>query len=192
MSIAKVLFKEENSKDVLEEIENANSRKLCIDSLFKRVIHREASTVQLFLKEIISKCPEIAKLIAETIITDEESKKFQLIDDRVRPNGRDCSRVHTLFRIDEADVKFFQHHLYHSPETVDKIADELLSKFHMSFSDHSKVTLHSDVFTRIRVLFQKICSCHFNQHQNLKVCWDPNYTWSGWNLEMKLLDQVNV
>ncbi|KAL3888932.1 hypothetical protein ACJMK2_001292 [Sinanodonta woodiana] len=168
MSIAKVLFKEDNSTDVLEEIEQASSRRLCIDSLLKRVIHREAATVQSFLKEIHSKCPRMADVLAKTIITEEDCKKFQLIDDRVHANGRISSKVHTRCRIDESDVKFFQRCLYYSPENVDKIADVLLSKLYISFSDHSRVSLQSDVFTRIYVLFEIIRSCHLDSVSELE------------------------
>ncbi|KAL3881100.1 hypothetical protein ACJMK2_027562 [Sinanodonta woodiana] len=168
MSIAKVLLKEENSTDVLEEIEKARSRRHCIDCLLKRVIHRGAATVQSFLMEIKSKCPEMANLLARTIITDEDRKKFQLIDNRVQTNGRICSRINTQCRLDEADVKFFEDNLCDLPENVDKIADVLLSKFYMSFSDHSKVTLQSDVFTKIHVLFEKIRSCHLDSVSELE------------------------
>ncbi|KAK3610805.1 hypothetical protein CHS0354_031071 [Potamilus streckersoni] len=168
ISIAKVILIEENSTDALEEIEKASSRRCCIDALLKRVIHSKTATVQSFLMETKSKCPRMATLLAYAIITEDDRKKFQLIDDRVQTNGRISSRVQTRCRIDESDVKFFQHRLYYSPENVDKIADVLLSKFHMSFTDHSKVIHHLDVFTRIRVLFETIRSCRLDSVSELE------------------------
>ncbi|KAL3859336.1 hypothetical protein ACJMK2_009561 [Sinanodonta woodiana] len=165
MDIAKDFFKKKKHKDVLEDLRQAGTRRLCIDRLLKRVLQLKASRLKIFFDLLKRKCPERAQKLAEIKVTDKDRENFTQVSKSVQmvPHG-----IQNSLKFEQLDVEFFQCHFQDIPEKVDKIADVLLSQFHISIFNHSKMMQLNNPVEKIHALLEKIQSCHFDSDSEVQ------------------------
>ncbi|KAL3859339.1 hypothetical protein ACJMK2_009564 [Sinanodonta woodiana] len=159
MDIAKELFKKKKHKDVLEDLRQAGTRRICVDRLLKRVLKLKKRGLKSFFDLLKIKCPWSAQKVAEIKITDTDRRNFTQVSKSVKmfPHRRQNG-----LKFEQLDVEFFQCHLQDIPEKVDKIADVLLSQFHISICNHSQLMQYNDTVKKIHALLEKMQSCHFD------------------------------
>ncbi|KAL3859463.1 hypothetical protein ACJMK2_009683 [Sinanodonta woodiana] len=165
MDIAKDFFKKKKHKDVLEDLRQAGTRRLCIDRLLKRVFQLKASRLKIFFDLLKRKCPERAQKLAEIKVTDKDRENFKQVSKSVQmvPHG-----IQNSLKFEQLDVEFFQCHFQDIPEKVDKIADVLLSQFHISIFNHSQMMKLNNPVEKIHALLEKIQSCHFDSDSEVQ------------------------
>ncbi|KAK3578391.1 hypothetical protein CHS0354_025484 [Potamilus streckersoni] len=164
--IADRLYDDSESHLVMHEVEritdSSRPRREAVELLLKKVIRGKPATVVAFLTTL-EKCRHflhIGKRIKKTEVSDEERKKFLLLEEisSGRRPSTDTSVTNHHFHLSDCDTEHLISHLY-DKEIVDQLSDYLLSDFFISIRNHNSITNCNCIEDKIRLLVSLMMQC---------------------------------
>ncbi|KAL3887209.1 hypothetical protein ACJMK2_027158 [Sinanodonta woodiana] len=164
--IADRLYEDSENHLVMHEVEritdSSRPRREAVELLLKKVIRGKPATVVAFLTTLEKNRQflHIGKRIKKTEVSDDERKRFLLLED-ISSGRRPSTDNNHHFHLSHCDTEHLISHLY-DKEIVDQLSDYLLSSFFISIRNHNSITDCNSVEDKIRLLVSLMKQCSDN------------------------------